>query len=181
MLCLRGSCRSSAESKTLLSRIKGILCVALQNVPPNIVANAGCWALHMGVSSNLRYQILNGMDMVGWKLFATAMLSGIPQPILHQLSALLIRVLCVAKVVQVPSCYHLLQVIIAKLSSCVQVLQPRMPSGAFRALTSVVRGANNMVGGISFVIIAKLFGVQKAADTKSEPAPAKNSNKKKSK
>lgn len=35
-----------------------------QNEPPNVVANAGCWALHMGLSSNLRYQILNGFDMV---------------------------------------------------------------------------------------------------------------------
>lgn len=37
-----------------------------QNTPPNVVANAACWAGHMGFSSNLRYQILNGFDMVRW-------------------------------------------------------------------------------------------------------------------
>ena len=40
------------------------------NAPPNVVANAGCWALHMGLSSNLRYQILNGFDMVRCCWFA---------------------------------------------------------------------------------------------------------------
>lgn len=34
------------------------------NKPPDIGLNAATWALHMGVSSNLRYQILNGLDMV---------------------------------------------------------------------------------------------------------------------
>lgn len=94
----------------LLARKKMDPDFVIQNEPPSIVGNASCWALHMGVSSNLRYQLLNGMDMV---------------------------------------------------------LQPRMPSGAFRAFTSVVRGVNNAIGGISFVTIAKLFGVQKSA----EPAP----------
>ena len=82
-----------------------------QNESPNVLANAGCWALHMGVSSNARYQVLNGLDMV---------------------------------------------------------IQPIMPQGAFRLVTSVVRSANNVVGGISFVTIAKVFGVQKSAET--EPA-----------
>jgi len=40
----------------------------LQNVPPNVLANAGAWAAHMGISSNTRYQIINGLDMVGWCL-----------------------------------------------------------------------------------------------------------------
>jgi hypothetical protein len=39
-----------------------------------------------------------------------------------------------------------------------------MPSSLFRVFTSVIRGANNMVGGISFVMIAKALGVQKAAE-----------------
>lgn len=38
----------------------------------------------------------------------------------------------------------------------------------FRVLTSLIRSGNNLLGGISFVIIAKLFGVQKSA----EPEPA---------
>lgn len=87
-----------------------------QNTPPNVLANAATWALHMGVSSNFRYQALNGLDMV---------------------------------------------------------LQPIIPSSAFRLFTSVVRGANNAVGGVSFVMLAKLFGVQKsAAAVPVEAAPA---------
>ena len=58
-----------------------------------------------------------------------------------------------------------------------------MPSSAFRVFTSVIRGLNNAVGGISFVIIAKLFGVQKAAEPEPVPVPAAatNSTKKKGK
>ena len=70
----------------------------------------------MGLSSNLRYQMLNGLDMI---------------------------------------------------------IQPVMPSGVFRVFTSVVRGLNNMLGGISFVLIAKLLGVQKSAEAAPPPpAPA---------
>lgn len=49
-----------------------------------------------------------------------------------------------------------------------QLLQPRIPSAVFRLLTSVVRSANNMLGGISFVVVAKTLGVQKSG----EAAPA---------
>ena len=35
-----------------------------QNEPPNVPLNAATWAAHMGISSNVRYQILNGLDMV---------------------------------------------------------------------------------------------------------------------
>jgi hypothetical protein len=35
-----------------------------QNEPPSVVGNAACWALHMGISSNLRYQVLGGADGV---------------------------------------------------------------------------------------------------------------------
>jgi hypothetical protein len=35
-----------------------------QNEPPTVLGNAACWALHMGISSNLRYQILGGADGV---------------------------------------------------------------------------------------------------------------------
>ncbi len=52
-----------------------------------------------------------------------------------------------------------------------QILQPIMPSTLFRIFTSVVRGLNNMVGGVSFVMIAKALGVQKAADAAPEPVP----------
>lgn len=79
----------------------------------------------MGFSSNLRYQALNGLDMV---------------------------------------------------------LQPVVPSSAFRLITSVIRGANNMAGGISFVMIAKALGVQKAAEAApAAPVDAKADKKKKKK
>lgn len=35
-----------------------------QNEPPTVLGNAACWALHMGISSNLRYQMLGGADGV---------------------------------------------------------------------------------------------------------------------
>ena len=35
-----------------------------QNQAPNVPLNAATWAAHMGISSNVRYQILNGLDMV---------------------------------------------------------------------------------------------------------------------
>ncbi len=35
-----------------------------QNAAPDIVLNAATWAAHMGLSSNLRYQLLGGLDMV---------------------------------------------------------------------------------------------------------------------
>jgi hypothetical protein len=35
-----------------------------QNEPPTVLGNAACWALHMGISSNLRYQVLGGVDGV---------------------------------------------------------------------------------------------------------------------
>ncbi|CAG9463063.1 unnamed protein product [Pedinophyceae sp. YPF-701] len=58
------------------------------NVPevemPPVIPNSGCWALHMAVSSNLRYQILNGLDMVllgvlpqsAFRIYSTAVRSG---------------------------------------------------------------------------------------------------------
>jgi hypothetical protein len=92
-----------------------------QNEAPSVLGNASTWALHMGFSSNLRYQMLNGMEMV---------------------------------------------------------VQPLLPSGLFRVMTSVVRGVNNAAGGVSFVFLAKLLGVQKSND----PVPVvetKGENKKK--
>lgn len=35
-----------------------------QNALPNVPLNAACWATHMGVSSNLRYQLINGLETV---------------------------------------------------------------------------------------------------------------------
>ena len=36
----------------------------LQNPAPGVLPNSACWGTHMAVSSNLRYQMLNGLDMV---------------------------------------------------------------------------------------------------------------------
>lgn len=81
-----------------------------QNESPGIVQNAAVWGTHMGISSNTRYQLLNGLDMV---------------------------------------------------------LQPVVPPAAFKALSTVIRLLNNIVGGMSFVTLAKLFNVQP-----SSPDPA---------
>jgi len=40
----------------------------LQNELPETIPNAGCWALHMAISSNVRYQTVNGIDMVVFPL-----------------------------------------------------------------------------------------------------------------
>jgi hypothetical protein len=77
-----------------------------QNEPPSVLGNAACWSLHMGLSSNLRYQALGGAD---------------------------------------------------------RALVKMMPQAAFRLYGAVVRAVNNAVGGISFVVIARAFGVQKSA------------------
>lgn len=37
-----------------------------QNEAPNVPLNAATWAAHMGISSNVRYQVLNGIDMVSY-------------------------------------------------------------------------------------------------------------------
>ena len=42
----------------------------------------------------------------------------------------------------------------------VQVAQARMSPGTFKVLTSLIRTLNNILGGISFVVLAKVFGVQ---------------------
>ena len=41
-----------------------------QNQAPDVALNAATWAAHMGVSSNLRYQVLNGIDMArpAWQM-----------------------------------------------------------------------------------------------------------------
>lgn len=43
-----------------------------------------------------------------------------------------------------------------------QVLVKVMPMPLFRGYSAAIRGLNNIVGGISFVTIARLFGVQKS-------------------
>ena len=48
----------------------------------------------------------------------------------------------------------------------VQLLVSKLPVGAFRLVSAVVRTLNNVIGGMSFVTCARIIGSQKAA-----PAP----------
>ncbi len=57
-----------------------------QNKPPNILLNSGTWAAHMGVSSNIRYQMLNGLDMVSYWHFP------VPIELMHHYAAFLMCV-----------------------------------------------------------------------------------------
>ena len=77
----------------------------LVNEPPNIIYNAGTWGLHMGLSANLRYQVLGGTD---------------------------------------------------------RILVGVMPLTLFRFYQAGIRCLNNVVGGISFVTLARILGVQKS-------------------
>ncbi|KAI5057910.1 hypothetical protein GOP47_0027925 [Adiantum capillus-veneris] len=84
-----------------------------QNKAPPTLLNAATWAIHMGVSSNLRYQLINGME------FAVANV---------------------------------------------------LPPPAFKASVFCIRAFNNVLGGYSFVSLARLTGSQKKAVATNVPA-----------
>lgn len=73
------------------------------NKPPPTLLNAATWAVHMGLSSNLRYQTLNGVEFL---------------------------------------------------------LEKGLPPFAFKSSVVVLRCANNILGGMTFVILARLTGSQ---------------------
>ena len=131
-----------------------------QNKAPNVLLNAGVWATHMGVSSNVRYQMLNGLDMVR-----------AVSPLLGHRDLAIIGCLLFASAVTTSDC------LLARSSS--QVMQSTMSPSTFRLLTSILRTVNNVLGGISFVVLAKVFGVQSSAGdekktcAKALPAAAK--------
>lgn len=79
------------------------------NKPPPTVLNAVTWALHMGISSNLRYQTLNGVEFL---------------------------------------------------------LEKGLPPLAFKSSVVVLRCLNNVLGGMSFVILARLTGSQSSGEAK---------------
>lgn len=81
------------------------------NKPPPTLLNAATWAAHMGISSNLRYQTLNGVEF--------AMGKALPGPV-------------------------------------------------FKASVVVLRCLNNVLGGVSFVMLARMTGSQKSEGTKEE-------------
>ncbi|PSS17701.1 Protein RETICULATA-RELATED 3 like [Actinidia chinensis var. chinensis] len=73
------------------------------NKAPPTILNAATWAIHMGVSSNLRYQTLNGIEFFLGNL---------------------------------------------------------VPSVVFKSSVVILRCLNNVIGGMSFVILARLTGSQ---------------------
>ncbi|KAI0520074.1 hypothetical protein KFK09_007539 [Dendrobium nobile] len=81
------------------------------NKPPPTVLNATTWALHMGLSSNLRYQTLNGLE---------------------------------------------------------SVMEKAVSTGAFKTSVVVLRCLNNVLGGMSFVMLARLTGSQKVEAVREE-------------
>ncbi|KAF5737588.1 hypothetical protein HS088_TW13G00473 [Tripterygium wilfordii] len=81
------------------------------NKPPPILLNAGTWALHLGLSSNLRYQTLNGIEFV--------LAKGVP-PLVFKVSVVILRCL------------------------------------------------NNVLGGVSFVALARMTGSQKGGKVEAD-------------
>ncbi|KAG9155254.1 hypothetical protein Leryth_025559 [Lithospermum erythrorhizon] len=77
------------------------------NKPPPTLLNAMTWAIHMGVSANLRYQTLNGIEFV--------LANGVPPVV-------------------------------------------------FKTSVVVLRSINNLLGGMTFVILARLTGSQSVGD-----------------
>lgn len=79
------------------------------NKPPPTILNALTWAIHMGISSNFRYQTLNGIEFV---------------------------------------------------------LDKGLPPLAFKSSVVVLRCLNNVLGGVSFVMLARLTGSQSVGEAK---------------
>ncbi|XP_073276934.1 protein RETICULATA-RELATED 3, chloroplastic-like [Primulina huaijiensis] len=79
------------------------------NKPPPTVLNAATWAIHMGVSSNFRYQTLNGIEFL---------------------------------------------------------LAKGLPTFLFKTSVVVLRCLNNVLGGMSFVILARITGSQSVHEVK---------------
>ncbi|KAE8731833.1 putative zinc transporter [Hibiscus syriacus] len=77
------------------------------NKPPPTLLNAVTWAAHMGTSSNLRYQTLNGIEFL---------------------------------------------------------LEKGVPPVVFKSSVVVLRCLNNVIGGMSFVILARMTGSQSVAE-----------------
>lgn len=89
--------------------------VSPNKAPPPLL-NASTWALHMGFSSNLRYQTLNGIEFL---------------------------------------------------------LAKGLPPFGFRASVVALRCVNNLLGGMSFVLLARLTGSQKVEEISSSPKEEK--------
>lgn len=84
------------------------------NKPPPTVLNAVTWAIHMGISSNFRYQSLNGIEFV---------------------------------------------------------LAKGLPPAIFKSSVVILRCLNNVLGGMSFVILARLTGSQASSPPADSVSP----------
>jgi hypothetical protein len=173
-----------------------------QNEPPSVVGNAACWALHMGISSNLRYQVLGGADGVSGNRIQGLTVHSVAEEKSGTVGCFVVgscaaNCSCLVGVAGMLSygffgrCKHIKQHAgvgstasstlqhfsratsqgshALCLTNCLcafdlllQMLVKLMPMGVFRAYSAAIRGANNIVGGISFVTIARMFGVQKS-------------------
>lgn len=87
----------------------------MQNEAPPTLLNAATWALHMGLSSNSRYQSLNGLEFA---------------------------------------------------------LANKLTPSVFKTGVFVVRALNNVLGGVSFVALARITGSQKATPPPIPPVVA---------
>ena len=115
----------------------------LQNKPPNVLLNAGCWGTHMAVSSNIRYQLLNGLDMVRHPTVLHLSTSRGSCCMLRRFP-LLSRFAQVNLPLYAPPPTDLFAVF-------TQAVQPVLPSWLFKILSTAIRLLNNVVGGVSFV------------------------------
>ncbi|KAG0469047.1 hypothetical protein HPP92_018375 [Vanilla planifolia] len=82
--------------------------------PPPTLLNAATWAVHMGVSSNLQYQTLNGVEFL---------------------------------------------------------LARALPPALFKVSVVALRCLNNVLGGMTFVMLAKMTGSQKVEEKANESPP----------
>jgi Protein RETICULATA-related len=58
----------------------------VQNESPAVLSNSAVWATHMGVSSNVRYQALNGLDMVSRTFQRLLNANVATKPVFHQVT-----------------------------------------------------------------------------------------------
>ena len=169
---------------------------------PAILPNAGVWATHMGVSSNLRYQLLNGLDMVS-STFKFVLLSCFCAKIAawhatcHLVSkrhsadvgsAATAALFEDSRALPAGLAGHplvtsrTLHARDSDLWTCasgshlrnpnaMQVVQPRLPVGVFKVGSTGIRLLNNILGGMSFVTLAKFFKVQKASEEEATALP----------
>ncbi|XWS22052.1 hypothetical protein CRYUN_Cryun29cG0001700 [Craigia yunnanensis] len=105
LLCARGTCLVGTAISNGLIKMRKKMDPGFEtpNKAPPTLLNALTWAIHMGVSSNLRHQTLNGIEFL---------------------------------------------------------LAKGVPPLVFKSSVLVLRCLNNIVGGMSFVILARMTGSQ---------------------